>query len=105
VVWVDVCGWQEFGSPVYTHAYGPATVVVDDPVVVPAQRDTVVPICWAAVLPGDDVVDLGPPWWPVAAGERAATVAEQDRVPGGAGVEPPAPAQVDRHTLPVECGG
>ena len=43
--------------------------------VVSAERDTVVSIGCAAVLPGDDVVNVGLAWRAIAAGEGAAAVA------------------------------
>ena len=83
---VEVGGWQEFGFLVCSESHGPAcTFVVDEAVVVSAEGDGVVAVGGSAVLPGDDVVNLGPPWRFVAAGERTAAVAEQHGVAGGAG--------------------
>jgi hypothetical protein len=54
---VDVWWWDEFGSPVGSESDCPLAVV-DESVVVSAERDGVVQIGVAAVDPGHDVVDV-----------------------------------------------
>src|SRR5262249_25163600 len=92
---VDVGGWDEFGSSIRSEPNLPVAVV-NQPMMVPAQGDGVVQIRRAAVYPGDDVVNVRPPWWSVAAGERAAAIASQHGLSGGAGVGATAAADINR---------
>lgn len=73
LVWVEPGGWGPFGVSV-GDADGPAELF-EVAVVEEAEQAHVVDICGSAVLPFDDVVDLGPGCRAVAAGERAAAVA------------------------------
>ena len=70
-----------------------------------AEGDAVVAVGGAALAPEHDVVDVGPAGWPFAAGEGAATVAEQDRGAGGAGVGAAGAADVDGDARAVEEDG
>ena len=103
-MWVEVCGWDEFGSPVGAESDGPF-VLVDESVVVSAEGDAVVAVGPAAVAPEHDVVDVAPAAWSITAGEGAAAVAEEDGCACGAGERSPGAAEVDWDTLAVEDDG
>jgi hypothetical protein len=77
---IEPGGWQEFGQPVSGEADLPS-VVVDLPVVVPAEQHRVVEVGPAAVCPMVDVVGVAPAGRAVAAGEGAATVAQDESPP------------------------
>ena len=69
--------WDELGVAVVAELHGPVAVVQVS-VVVAAEEDGVGQAGGAAVGPVVDVVGVAPARWSVAAGERAAAVAEDE---------------------------
>ena len=73
---IDMRRRYEFGVFVRCQSHHPAAVM-DDSVMVVAKRHAVVAVGAAAVDPVPDVMDVGPAFRSIAAGERAALVAQQ----------------------------
>jgi hypothetical protein len=77
LVGVEPGGWGELGVAVGSEVDGPVAVVQVS-VVVAAEEDGVVEAGGASVGPVVDVVGVAPAGWAVAAGEGAASVAEDE---------------------------
>ena len=101
---VEPGGWDEFGVAVAAELDGPVAVV-EVSVVVAAEQDGVVEAGGAAVGPVPDVVGVAPAGWSVAAGERAAAVAQHQGAAQRPGDEAALSADVEDLAGAAEDGG
>ena len=102
---VEVCGWEEFGVSVSGVDADLPLVLVDEAVVVAAEKDCVVEGGCSAVGPVADVVAVAPAGWSVAAGEGAAPVAQNEGAADGAGEQASLPAEVEDLSVAAQhCG-
>ena len=72
---------------------------------VTAERNTIVSIRRPAMLPGNDVVNICPARWPIAARKGATAVPQDNGDASRSGVWPTAAANVDRHATSVQHHG
>jgi glycopeptide antibiotics resistance protein len=101
---VQIIRRDELREPVRTQPDLPFGQV-NGPVVVSAEQDQVVQAGRAAVCPGPDVVGVGPSGWAVAAGKRAAAVAQDQGPAQHTGPEAPGAADVEDLTVATQNGG
>ena len=74
---------------------------MDNPMMVTAERNTIVPIRRPAMLPGNDVVNICPARRPIASREGAAAVPQENGDASRTGIWPTATSDVDRHAMSV----
>src|SRR3954452_16255914 len=97
--------WPEFGFSVVGIDADFPRGMVDDPVVVSAEQDEVVEAGLAAGYPVADVVGVTHHRWPVAAGERTVSVADDQGGPDPSGDGSSGAAHVEGFATGAEDGG
>lgn len=101
---VDMRRRDELGPSIGSELNRPRRCV-NEPMVVTAERNTVVSISRPAILPANDVVNICPARRAIASGEGAAAVPKENGDASRSAVGSAAASDVDRHSISVQHHG